>query len=52
VSREESKPAAQLEPDTLDDQRLDAALEMTFPASDALAVSRRDEGKVSNGVGS
>lgn len=27
----------------LDDQRLDEALEMTFPASDPVAVSRRDQ---------
>jgi hypothetical protein len=30
-------------PGPSDDQRLDEALEMTFPASDPLAVSRRED---------
>jgi hypothetical protein len=40
-SRQKRELAAEVRA-LLDDQRLDEALEMTFPASDPVAVSRRD----------
>lgn len=42
LARQKREQAAE-ERGRLDDQRLDEALEMTFPASDPVAVSRRDQ---------